>query len=269
MTSKEEEFQNNQHIKTYPIKEVSVQDIVFPPMNANEMNAEQFDALVDSIREHGFVENVVLLPISIMGEEFMKVHPDKKYVTRSGEHRVRAAAVINEMAKVPAVIIPEEDLGDLWTEMAYTVKMNLLKGDQNLQKLSVIYHEIREQVGHAQAVDAMGITSDKQFQRLIAKTKRRLPKEMRKKFKQEEAKIENARDLNAVVRMIFSQSSDDQKYGFLVFSANGQVHTMIVLNQRLEMILDHILDYCRQHDLDARHVIANAIVTGWESEQEE
>ena len=105
---------------------VEIEKIKKAGYNPRLISKEQFEALVKSLREFGFVEPVVL-----------NKRKEKELVMVGGHQRLEAAKRIG-LKEVPAIIVSLS----LEKEKLLNLALNRIKGDWNKEKLAVVISEL-------------------------------------------------------------------------------------------------------------------------------
>jgi hypothetical protein len=116
---------------------VPVEDLQPNPRNPNRQSKLVKDALIESIRQHGFTDPIVARRL-----------PGGELEIIGGEHRWRAAQTLG-MTEVPVI-----DIGDVPDYMAnlHMVALNELKGTHDQDALAAILQDAKEQGGDAALV---------------------------------------------------------------------------------------------------------------------
>lgn len=254
-------------LKIYQPEMIKGKLIMPAPVNPNEMPPETFNSFVQTMEEDGFTESISVVPIASFGAEFADKYPDKQYVLRSGEHRWRAAMVLDEEAELPTVVVPLAG-NDVDVESGRVVRSNALRGDLNAQQVTLIYKQLKGRYGHEQAVQMMGLSNDRVFKRMVQQAREILPEDLRRSFDQSANKLETVDDVAALVQALYKVKEEDLALGYLVFASGGKLHVMIPMNERLKKIVDGVIEECRARSTDVRHVMARMIVEGWDVLQE-
>lgn len=109
---------------------ISIDQLQPTSWNVNEMDKQEFAALVEEIRDGGFDEPCQVVPI--------KDGPDAgKYLILGGEHRYKASAA-NGIELVPCVIKEHLTNADEATLIEWSIKRNNIRGKLNRQKYAAI-----------------------------------------------------------------------------------------------------------------------------------
>src|SRR5688572_22843319 len=142
--------------------------IDFDPDNPNAQDVGVFNEVVESMRNHGFLENAVIRPIE--GGRFMCV---------SGEHRLKAARVVG-MRQAPCLVKDYEEQ-DAKIDL---VRMNSLRGKIDPERFTSLYNKLRRTMSPEDIKRKMGFASrDSEFQKMIKQVEADLPEQHREEFR--------------------------------------------------------------------------------------
>jgi hypothetical protein len=140
--------------------------------NPNQQDDATFNALVRSIRQDGWSQVVTAVAI---GE--VTGGPEDRYQIVAGEHRWRAAQIID--CEVPVLPLPPSQWVDD-RQKWMLVKDNILTGKLNPVKFAQLYEEMAARYDAEVLQSLMGFTSSDAFQKVYKETRDALPPEMQK-----------------------------------------------------------------------------------------
>jgi intein/homing endonuclease len=103
--------------------------------NPNSLGQGDFDRLVSEIQNVGFIAPIQVVPLAT-----------GKYRIIGGEHRVAAAREL-KLAKVPAMVLDGPKWQDEDLQQLVTVRLNVLHGKLNPEKLAVLYNRMAKTYG--------------------------------------------------------------------------------------------------------------------------
>jgi ParB/RepB/Spo0J family partition protein len=203
--------------------------------NPNEETDATFAALVESIKADGFVE-----PLLVAAK------PDGRYEIVAGEHRWRAARVL-EMPEVSCVIAEDYDEDK---RKAQTVRMNMLRGRLNPTRFTRLFLDLANKYGPDAARRMMAVTEDREFKRLYRDVRASLPPEIRKRLDRTKKEIADVDDLASVLKQITATHGEQLQWSFIVFEYGRRPHLMVRASERTFKNLLRIADECESHGVD-------------------
>lgn len=236
-------------------------DLLEPvPGNPNEMGADAFDRLVKEIREVGFIDYPQVVPMD-----------DGSYRILGGTHRWEAAKVL-QMRQIPCIVLSGEKWKDDDLQRLVNVRLNVLHGKQNPDKMIALYREMAARYGEKVLQDLFGYVDQDAWTKIVKQMKRGvkaagLPKEAQQKFEKAADEAKSMKDLGAVLSHLFSEYGDTLQYGFMVFSHGGKEHIYVAMSKRTRKAVDRLLRYCREWMVDINDVIGE-VTDSWVREAE-
>lgn len=239
--------------------------------NPNKETAETFNLLYESIDDLGLVENIQVVPLVAELEEAFNEDEDKekvrelinqgkKWLILHGSHRFEAARLAGKEAlpEIPAVILEPTDV---YRKVAMAFRMNNIKGQWDLDTLPDFYNKLARNVpgwGEQTVRDMMGVSNQKELQKLIDRTKKDLPPEMQQALEAAREEIKSIDDLSKVLNTLFSRYGEDLTYGFMTFTWGGKIHTMIRLTKDTNQMLAHVKQFAREQNVDMNNLLVFA-----------
>lgn len=201
--------------------------------NPNQESDASFAALVDNIKQIGFVEPILV------------VEREGRYRIVSGEHRWRAAQLL-KMKEVPCIEISLED-DDV--QKLLNVRMNMLRGQINPYRFTKIFNDLSARFGPDAVRRLMAVTEDKDFKRLYRDVRQSLPPEARARLDKTKKEIHDVDDLAEAIRGIFANQSS-RNDSFLLFQYGGKTHMMVKCTARTLKNLKRIAEECEESKAD-------------------
>lgn len=185
--------------------------------NPNEQSDDEFSALVEEIIEHGWTDRVVLIgPFE-----------DGRYKMTSGEHRYKAALVL-EMEELPAVVVPPDEWDDD-VRKVQLVKQNVLRGRLNPVKFTELFNDLAARYDVETTQRMMGFTKQDAFDRLYEDAKKALPPGMAEKLEGVRGELKTIDDLSLVLNRLFTEYGDTLMFHAMFFAWGGREHVMVQL----------------------------------------
>jgi hypothetical protein len=225
-----------------------VEEIEPNAWNPNEMNAEEFDLLVQEIREVGFIDPVQVVPMMDGGFRLL-----------GGEHRWRAARVL-EMEEIPATLLSDEKWQEEDLQKFVTVRLNQLHGKANTQKMISLYKEMEEKYGEKSLQRMFAYTDSDAWKKLVKTMKKAvqssgLPKTAQDQFNSAADNANSVSDLSSILNTIFNQHGDTLEYSFMVFSFGGKEHLYIAMSKKTKTQMDKLIQHCKEWGRDINEII--------------
>lgn len=204
--------------------------------NPNVQKDNVFNALVENIREIGFVE-----PIMVKPEE------DETYLLISGEHRWEAAKVLG-FVEIPAYVMDEfdEDLVKF-----QTVRMNVLRGKLDPVRFTKLFDNMAEKYGQELTKQMMGMVDEQAFEELYIDVKRNLPDEIAEKLDDARDEIKTVDDLSRILNELFSKYGDTLHQNFMILTYGGMTHLWVQMSKKLkDKLISQIVEELKASSLD-------------------
>lgn len=217
--------------------------------NPNELKGEDFDRLVQEIKEVGFIDFPQVVPIV-----------DGSYRIVGGEHRWRAAKALG-MKSIPCVVLSDVRWQEADLQMFVTVRLNMLRGKTNPEKMVAIYKRMAEKYGEKALRGMFGYTETDAWRRLVKSVKQGLraaglPKSAQDKFEKNVEEATGAQDLSSILNHLMNQYGDTLEYSFMIFSFGGKEHLYVAMSKKTKKVMDRIVEVCRAWGLDMNEVVA-------------
>jgi hypothetical protein len=206
------------------------------PSNSNKQNKHVFEALRESIRDHGFDESLLVVP---------RDDGDGYWVV-SGNHRFRAGEA-EGITEFPCVVRSDWDEVDQQVQL---VRRNYVRGQIDKEAFTTAVNTLSE--AHnipVEAIrDSMGFEDSDKFLEL---------------YKSDNApKVKMIDDLGMVLSGIFERYGDTIDQSFIVFPAGGKKHMYVAATPALRNLLSEIAERCISRHMDINLVLGGLLAIG-------
>jgi hypothetical protein len=223
--------------------------------NPNEMAVEDFNLLKEQISEIGFIDPPTVVEVEDSdGKQFYRII--------GGHHRVAAAKELN-LRKIPVDVLQGDRWKDEDLQKLQTVRLNVLHGKINPEKMVTLYNEMAGKYGDS-VTRMLGYASDaglkkmiKQVQGDLAKT---LEPELAKQFQEQAKEAKTIGDLEKIIQRLMADSGGTAKHGFVVFSWGGKEHIYVAMSDKTREGMKRIIRASRDKKVDINEIIEEAIV---------
>jgi ParB/RepB/Spo0J family partition protein len=210
--------------------------------NAQVMDAEEFNRLVDEINEVGFTVPIQVVPLD-----------NGRFRIIGGEHRWKAAKVVG-MSTIPAYILTAKKWQDTDLQKFSSVRVNVIHGKLDPEKFIALYNEMVDKYGADNIQRLMGFVDESAFQKLVTGVKKgmrkSLPKELQGEFDAAAKQVKTVEDLSKVIQAMFTRYGDTVNQSFMVFSHGNKQHLYIAMNPQMKKAMDRVMEYCRKSGED-------------------
>lgn len=220
--------------------------------NPNAMDQDDFNRLVAEIEEVGFIDPVQVVPVT-----------DGRYRIIGGEHRVAAARDLG-LNVIPAMVLDgakwqQEDLQKL-----VTVRLNVLKGSLNPEKMAVLYREMAGKYGEDALQSLFAFTDQHAWDKLVSNIKQGLskaglPKERRKEFEEKAKEAKTLKDLERILNEMWSSYGDTVQLSYMVFTYGRREHLYVAMDQKTRAAVKKVAAHCKAHAKDINAVLGPAL----------
>lgn len=214
------------------------------PWNVTKPNKRSVNLLAQNIREIGFAETALVVPLGPWEHERSR---DGIARVTSGDFRIisghdkRNAAAAAGMTEMPCSVSVgmSEDLQKL-----VTVRMNVIKKKMDPQKFMAVYSEVAEQYSEEVAEAMMMFTDEAALKRLISEARQALPtQEMKAELDAKSEKVKTVDDLASVIEELHSRTgSTSLDKGFTILSYGSQEHIYIAMDKPLHAAVQRLMD---------------------------
>lgn len=217
--------------------------LITAPWNPNQQDPATFKNLVDSIREHGFLDIPQVAPLDtpeLRAEHLDASHDSGEYwLIIGGAHRKDAGKML-DMECLPAILISG------WSSdmvKFQNMRLNSLKGRVDPERFFKLYTELKAKgYGDDMLKHQMGLVQRNALKKLIKGVKRELPKEMAQALDDED--VQNPDDLARVLKELFSKYGDTLPLSLMVFTFGGKTHLWYEMNRARKDAVDALREYC-------------------------
>jgi len=234
-----------------PIDELRVND-----WNPNVMADEEFDRLVQDIQDVGFLDALVVVPVSLDGGPPV-------YRILGGEHRYRAAQVLG-LTALPCFVLDEPRFQDVELQKALTMRLIFVRGKPDPVKTLLVIRDLMQNHSAEHTRAMVGFVHKEQWDKLVFQMRGRLkkagvPATGIAEFDQRATEAKTAKDLGVILRHIMDTYKSTLPYGFMVFSHHGRKHTYIATTAATQATLDRILAFSHAAGVEINTVLGPAL----------
>jgi len=220
--------------------------------NPNMMDQDDFNRLVREIEDVGFIDPVQVVPIE-----------DGRYRIIGGEHRV-AAAVELRLAQIPAMVLDGPRWVDVDLQKLVTVRLNVLKGRLNPEKMAVLYNQMAKKYGEDALQSLFAFTDQQAWDKLVSGVKQGLskaglPKEKQEEFSKKAKEAKTLKDLERILNELWSSYGDTVQLSFMVFTYGRREHFYVAMDRKTREAIKKVAAYCKGHAKDINTVLGPAI----------
>ncbi|MGV0985088.1 MAG: ParB/RepB/Spo0J family partition protein [Limnohabitans sp.] len=221
--------------------------------NPNVQSPATFNALVDEIRESGWVGEVQLRPLA--PEEMESGY---EYEIVGGEHRWKAAQVLG-MDELPATIHPEwqDDLAK-----AKAVALNVLQGHLDPVKFTALFNSLSAKYGQDVTKSMMAFTDEALFKRVYRQARQSLPAELRPKLDAASKEVVTMDDLSVILHDLFRKHGQSVDRSYMYFQFGGKTHLMVEMDNDLKKIMKKVTDSSDERQVNVNDVLRDALNRG-------
>jgi len=138
-------------------EEIAIELIEENEWNPNMMRDKEFDRLVREINENGMIAPIQVVPME-------KEEGVIQYRIIGGAHRFNVCKLLG-YKEIPAIILEDEKWQDEGLQKLETVRLNIIKGGLNSEKMVQLYQDVSDQYGQEGMADLMGFTDEELFGR--------------------------------------------------------------------------------------------------------
>lgn len=234
--------------------EIDPSKLVGADWNPNEMQKEEFALLKKQIIEVGFIDPpTVVLVENERGDSFYRI---------IGGHNRVAAALELKLKLIPVDVLQGEKWKDEDLQKLQTVRLNVLHGKTNPDKMVALYNEMAAKYGD-QVTQMLGYASDHGLKKMIKQVTgdmtKSLPPDLAKQFAEQAKEAKTLDDLEKIIQKLMSESGESAKYGFVVFSWGGKEHIYVAMSDKTREGLRRIVKSARTKKIDINEIIEEAI----------
>ena len=228
--------------------------------NPNEMKEREFQRLMREISESGMIAPIQVVPLD-----------SGMYRIIGGAHRFQVCQML-EYTHIPAVVLTEDKWQDEGLQKLETVRLNIIKGGLNAEKMIDLYNDVSEQYGDEAMSDLLGFTDERALAKIIGDVKRSmkdagLPDEAVERLQDEAEKIKDSSKfldrLGEILEKIYASYGDTVDNRFIYFDWGGKKHLYVETAgptfKRVQKVMKHIKDNDLSADKFFRDLMDRAI----------
>lgn len=220
--------------------------------NPNTLDQDDYARLVREIEDVGFIVPVQVVPLE-----------DGRYRIIGGEHRVAAARELR-LATIPAVILDGPRWSDEDLQRLVTVRLNVLHGKMNPEKMAVLYHTMAKKYGEDALQNLFAFTDQQGWEKLVSQIKQGLskagiPKDKQKEFSEKAKEAKTLQDLERILNELWSSYGDTVRLSFMIFTYGKREHVYIAMDNKTRGALKRVGAYCKSMGKDINTVLGPAI----------
>ena len=221
--------------------------------NPNQMEQDEFNRLVKEIEDVGFIEAIQVVP-----------KDDGRYTIIGGEHRVAAAKDL-QLTSVPAMVLSGPKWEDQELQELVTVRLNVLHGKLNPEKMAVLYHRYAKKYGEDALQNLFAYTDQHAWDKLVSSVKQGLskaglPKDKQEEFAKKAKEAKTLKDLERILNELWSSYGDTVQLSYMIFTYGKREHIYISMDRKTHNAMKKVADHCKVHAKDINKVLGPAIV---------
>lgn len=223
--------------------------------NINEMGGDDFNLLLESIRDYGFVEAVETVPLT-----------NGRYIVIGGNHRVEAARKLG-IAKVPATVLRGPQWEDEDVRLFAAARLNNIKGRPSQERFAAIYGRLEPKYGEDAIRQLMAFKMD--AWEILTKQVRDglkgsgLPRGALEAFDKGKKKVRSLDDLSVLLNTIMAKHGSTLPQNFVSFTHGDREVLWTLANDEVYGKIRKVLDYVSGTGLDINDAWAR-LLDGWE-----
>jgi len=220
--------------------------------NPNSMDQDDFNRLVREIEDVGFIDAVQAVPTE-----------EGRYRIIGGEHRV-AAAMELRLESIPTLVLNGPKWQDVDLQKLVTIRLNVLKGQLNPEKMGILYREMAEKYGEDALQSLFAFTDQHAWDKLVSGIKQGLskaglPKEKQKEFTERAKEAKTLKDLERILNELWSSYGDTVQLSFMIFTYGKREHIYVSMDQKTRSAVKKVAAHCKAHAKDINTVLGPAI----------
>ncbi|MAF79900.1 hypothetical protein CL629_02345 [bacterium] len=228
--------------------ELDIDKIDLNPWNPNQMNEKEFERLIREINESGMIAPIQVVPM-----------PKGRYRVIGGAHRLQVCKIL-EYENIPAVVLTEEKWQDEGLQKLETVRLNIIKGGLNPEKMMSLYNSVSERYGDEALSDLLGFSDERALAKIVGDVKRSmkdagLPDEAISKLEDEAEKIKDSSKfldhLGEILEKIYATYGETVDNRFIYFDWGGKKHLYLEVKGPTFKRVQKVMAYLKKNGLNA------------------
>lgn len=244
-------------VQFHTTEDIDITKIDPNPWNPNEQDEKTFNRLCQEIEDVGFLEPIHVVPYE---DEDTK---ETRYLILGGEHRWRAAGVIG-MKKIPALLLKHERFSDVDFQKAMTVRLNVLKGRLNKEKMVKLFQDFADRYSSEEVQDMFAFTSKDAWQKLVGDMRKGLkksgmPAELMAEFDKNSQTARTVEDLSKIIQHLYDMYSDTVPFGFMVFTYGKKEHVYVSMTKKAKTAMDALTKAAKSQRIDINDLLTPAL----------
>jgi ParB-like nuclease domain len=248
--------QENPKTRPSSLKTVDVRvDLLVPnEHNINTMSQKKLERLVESIREHGFLQPAASV---------VPMH-DGRYLILGGHHRWMAGKIAN-YEYVPCTVLTGEKWSDEGIRNLTAWQLNIISGNPDPDKAKVLYERIVQEVGAESAQNVLAIVDEKEWKKFLKTIGMNLkdagvPPEVIEKVKKQSKSAKSIDDISNSINKLLQKHADTVKGSLVVFT-QGEIRSVtIALTEHGFDALKYIIDHCDESEEKVSEMLSPILV---------
>lgn len=234
--------------------ELDIKLIDHNPWNPNEMKEREFERLMREISESGMIAPIQVVPMQ-----------DGRYRIIGGAHRFQVCQML-DYEVIPAVILKDDKWQDEGLQKLETVRLNIIKGGLNAEKMIDLYNDVSEQFGDEAMSDLLGFTDERALAKIVGDVKRSmkdagLPEEAIEQLEHEAGKVKDSSKfldrLGEILEKIYTDYGNTVDNRFIYFDWGGKKHLYVEVTGPTFKRVTKVMDEIAAKDLDANDFFKN------------
>ena len=223
--------------------------------NINEMGGEDFNLLLESIRDYGFVEAVEVVPLT-----------NGRHVVIGGNHRVEAARKLG-IAKVPATVLRGPQWNDEDVRLFAAARLNNIRGRTSQERFAAIYNRLAPKYGDDSLRQLMAFKMDAWEE--MAKQIRSglkaagMPKDVMDAFDKGKRRARTLDDLSVLLNTILAKHGETLPMNFVAFTHGDREVLWTMASDEIYAEVRRLLDRVSKDGMDMNAAWAR-VLNGWE-----
>ncbi len=239
-------------VKVHEVLLVPADQLYEHTKNSNKQSRHEFKETKESIKEHGFDENLIIVPkLDDEGEGYWVV---------SGNHRLRAGKAL-KMKEFPCVIHEE------WDDVEQQVQLlrrNLVRGAITKQAFTLAVNRLEESSKLALGIlqDRLGFEDPDKFADYYQEQREKETEVATATASTSAPKVKMVEDLGLIVSALLEQYGDTVPNSFIIFPTGSKRHLYVQSSPTLKRLMETICERCVRDGLDINVALSGLISIG-------